>query len=124
MGTRGAPFDIALGGYAADYPDPSDFLALLFDGRTIQTANNLDSSYFNDPTYNRRLDAAAKLSGSQRYRAYQALDAYLTRTAAPAAPLLNATFQNFFSTRTAANCRIHQPIYGIDLAALCLKHGH
>ncbi len=120
-GTRGAPFDIATSGYGADYPDPSDFLALLFDGRTIQAANNLDSSYFNDPTYNRRLDAAAKLSGARRYRAYQALDAYLTRTAAPAVPLLNGTFPNFFSARIAANCRIHQPIYGIDLAALCLK---
>ena len=118
---RGAPFDIAFSGWGADYPDPSNFLAQLFDGRTIHATYNLDQSYFNDPTYNERLDAAAKLSGTQRYRAYQALDAYLTRTAAPGAPLFNEAFPNFFSTRIAANCRIHQPIYGIDLAGLCLK---
>ncbi len=120
-GTRGAPFDIGFGAYSADYPDPSDFLALLFDGRTIHATNNLDWSYFNDPAYNRRLDAAAKLSGTRRYRAYQALDAYLTRTAAPGVPLFNGTLPQLFSARIAANCRIQQPIYGIDFAALCLK---
>ena len=97
---RGEPFDIAwTGGYTADYPDPSDFLDLLFDGRTIQATNNIDISYFNDPAYNRRLDAAAKLTGAQRYRAYQALDAYLTRTAAPAVPLWTETEQDFYSAR-------------------------
>ena len=122
-GVRGEPFDIAwVGGYDADYPDPSDFLDLLFDGRSIQAKNNLDISYFNDPAYNRRLDAAAKLIGAPRDRAYQALDAYLTHTAAPAVPLWTGTEQDFYSARIGPGCKIDQPVYGVDFAALCLKH--
>jgi len=41
------------------------------------------------------------------------------RNAAPAAPLVNFEEQEFFSARTG--CQVYQPIYGIDLAALCLK---
>ena len=122
MSTRGEPFDIGFAGYAEDYPDPSDFLALLYDGRTIQPEGNLDMSYFNDPAYNNRLDAAGRLTGKQRSRAYRALDAYLTRTAAPAVPLWDETDQNFYSARIGSACKIYQPVYGVDLAALCLKH--
>ena len=119
--TRGEPFDLAVAGWTGDFPDPSPFLYELFDGRLIHTADNSDLSYFNDPAFNQRLGAAALLSGPARYRAYQGLDSYLTRDAAPAAPLFDDVEDDFFSARIAAGCKIYQPVYGVDLAALCLN---
>jgi ABC-type dipeptide transport system, periplasmic component len=120
-GTGGEPFDIVQPvGWFADYPDPFDFLNLFFDGRSIKPTGNTNYAYFNDPVYNRRLAAAAQLSGPRRYLAYQAFDADLTRNATPGVPLFNASEQDFFSARIG--CHVYQPVYGIDLAALCLKH--
>jgi YVTN family beta-propeller protein len=121
-GTRGAPFDLAYTDWSADYADPANFLNYFFDGRSIHATGNGNISYFDDPAYNRRLTAATQLQGPRRYRAYQALDADLTREAAPGAALYNETEQSFFSARIG--CQTYQPVYGVDLAALCLKHRH
>ena len=118
-GIRGEPFDMALDAWFPVYTDPSNIFNYLFDGRSIRATGNSNFSYFDDPVYNRRLAAAAQLTGPRRYLAYQALEADLLRNAAPAAPLLNWAEQEFFSARIG--CKVYQPIYGIDLAALCLK---
>jgi YVTN family beta-propeller protein len=119
-GIRGEPFDMALDEWFLVYPDPSNVLNYLFNGRSIRATANSNHSYFDDPTYNRKLAAAARLTGPRRYAAYQALEADLERNAAPAAPLLNFDEQEFFSARIG--CQVYTPIYQIDLAALCLKH--
>ena len=63
-------FDMSLIGWLADYPDPFDFINVLLDGDNIQEANNNNYAYLNNPTYNKRMKAAAKLSGQPRYNAY------------------------------------------------------
>ena len=55
--------------------------------------DNSNHSYFDDPVYNRKLAAAARLTGPRRYAAYQALEADLLRNAAPSAPLFNSPKQ-------------------------------
>jgi peptide/nickel transport system substrate-binding protein len=120
IGTKGEPFDAAIAGWGADYPDPADFLNQLLYGPSIGAENNLNFSYFDDPSYNRRLEAAARLSGPKRYLAYAELDADLAREAAPFAALFNPSEQDFFSARTG--CQVFHPIYGIDLAALCIRN--
>ena len=77
-------------------------------------------SHFNDPAYNRRLDAAARLSGPARYAAYARLDADLASKAAPMIAFGVPLDRDLFSARIG--CQIYQPIYGIDLAALCIRH--
>ena len=119
VGRRGEPFDMALTSWFPAYPDPSNVLNYLFDGRSIRATANSNQSYFDDPAYNRKLAAAAQLAGPQRYAAYQALEADLLRNAAPAAPIYNFEEQEFFSARIG--CQVYQPVYQIDLAALCLK---
>ncbi len=116
---RGEPFDMALVSWYVAYPDPSNILNYLFDGSSIRATANSNTSYFDDPAYNRRLAAAARLSGPQRYAAYQALEADLLRNAAPAAALFNFAESELFSARIG--CQVYQPVYQIDLAALCLK---
>jgi YVTN family beta-propeller protein len=118
---KGEPFDIALIGWVADFQDPADFLNLELDGRGIGTSNNLDFAYFDDPSWTLRLDAAARLSGPNRYLAYAKLDADLARDAAPWVAFGNATAHDLFSRRMG--CQVYQPLYGMDLAALCLRSG-
>jgi ABC-type oligopeptide transport system substrate-binding subunit len=119
LGNRDEPFDIGVVGWNADYADPYDFLNVLLDGRTIREVNNLNFSYFNRPLYNRKLDAASRLSGAARYRAYRRLDAELARHASPLAAVANVNFRDFVSARIG--CFTYHPVYGPDLGAMCFK---
>jgi peptide/nickel transport system substrate-binding protein len=119
-GRRGEPFDLNLIGWFADYPDPSDFINLLLDGSTIQAANNVNWAYFDDPEYNRKLAAAAKLTGNARYRAYGALDVDIMRNAVPWAPVYNATVREYVSSRVG--CYQFHAVWGsLNYAAACLR---
>ena len=110
---------MALDSWFVAYPDPANILNYLFDGSSIRATANSNLSYFDDPNYNRKLAAAARLDGPRRYAAYRALEADLLRNAAPAAALYNFTESAFFSARIG--CQVYQPVYQIDLAALCLR---
>jgi YVTN family beta-propeller protein len=118
-GIRGEPFDLAVSDWFPVYTDPANTINYFFDGRSIRARGNSNRSYFNEPVYNHKLAAAAALTGQRRYAAYAALEADLLKNAAPAAPLLNRQQQEFFSARVG--CQVYEPIYGIDLAALCLR---
>jgi hypothetical protein len=74
---------------------------------------------FKDPAYQRKLAKAARLSGPERYITYGKLDLDLARNAAPLAAFDNLTDNAFFSARIG--CQIYG-VYGMDLAALCLRH--
>ena len=110
--TPGAPFDLAWDGWIPDYPDPEAMLNSILD-------DSSDGPTFKDPAYQRKLAKAARLSGPERYLTYGKLDLDLARNAAPLAAFDNLTDNAFFSARIG--CQTYG-IYGIDLAALCLRH--
>jgi ABC-type oligopeptide transport system substrate-binding subunit len=112
-------WDIGWFSWGPDYPDASGVLNLLFSGDHLPSSGGVNISRFNDPRYNRRLAAAAALKGPARYAAYAQLDADLTGRAAPMIPFGIALSQDLFSSRMG--CQIFQPIYQMDLAALCVK---
>jgi peptide/nickel transport system substrate-binding protein len=116
--TRGEPFDIGLEGWGADYLDPFNVLDRLLNGRRIQPTGNTNISYFDDPVFNARLDAAATLGGTAREDAYAALDRDLT-AAAPIVPYINTNARLFFSDRVG--CHSFTPRWGAVLNALCLR---
>jgi YVTN family beta-propeller protein len=124
------PFDIALAGWVTDFADPFAELNVLFDSVYIPPANlqpndptaYVNFSRFSDPTFDRRLRSAALLSGSARARAYGQLAIDLARNPAPAAAWGIDTTRNFFATRIG--CETYQPIYGFDLARLCVRAKH
>jgi peptide/nickel transport system substrate-binding protein len=120
-GTKGEPFDIGFEGWIADYADPFDFINILLDGSTIHETSNVNFSYFNNPTYNKKMQAAARLSGSARYAAYGKLDIDLAKNQAPLAAWDNDNQRDFFSSKVDPKCVTYQPVYTMDLAALCLK---
>jgi YVTN family beta-propeller protein len=101
---QGAEVDIVMATEFGTYQDPSTFLAFL--------------ARF-DPRYRRKVEAVARLAGPKRYLAYADLDAELARNDAPFAAFANPTAHDFFSARMG--CQVFQPVYGIDLAALCIR---
>lgn len=118
--TRGEPFDITHEGWAADYPDPSNFINVLLDGNRIQAANNVNESYFNDPVFNKRMVAAAKLSGDQRLKTYGLLDRDIMRDGAPWAPYINTNARNYVSE--SLGCYTFAAVHAvINLVAVCKK---
>jgi len=111
------PFDMASIGWLNTPPDPSLFLNGLFDGGQIGTPGNEDYSYFNSPSWNAKLEAAARLTGEARYRAYAKLDVELARSEAPAAAYSVDNALTLVSARVG--CVVANPY--LDLADVCLK---
>jgi peptide/nickel transport system substrate-binding protein len=119
-GTRGEPFDITAIAWFADYPDPYDFVNVLLDGRTIAPKNNVNVSYFNQPAYQRKMDAAARLAGDARYRAYGSLDIDITRNQSPLVITHNQNVREFISTKVG--CPTYSYAWGgLNLVMLCPK---
>jgi YVTN family beta-propeller protein len=123
LGRKGEPYDMAIQGWFADYADPADFLSPL-DGRTLDPKSFLSGAFlnsakFDDPAVNRRLLAAEKLSGPRRYAAYSRIEHDMVRDAAPWIAIGNEASPDFFSARMG--CQVYHPVYGIDLAALCIR---
>jgi ABC-type transport system substrate-binding protein len=109
--TPGEPFDLAWDGWLPNYFDPESMLT-----ETLQ-----DSSVgptFDNPAYQKKLAAAARLSGPDRYLTYGQLDLDIARHAAPLAAFDNLIDRDFFSARIG--CQTYG-IYGMDLAALCTR---
>ena len=117
-GTRGEPFDMSLEGWHMDYFDPYDFM-FCSTRTTIRPANNNNYSYFNNPQYNRKIAAAASLVGQARYRAFRNLDVDLAKNAAPLASYI--TDNTGTSSPRSTGCYFYQPVYELDIAAICKK---
>ncbi len=117
-GRKGEPFDMTLEGWHMDYFDPYDFIFLV-DGSTIRPANNVNFSYFNSPSFNRKITRAKTLVGVQRYQAFSNLDHDLVRNGAPLATYASPNDRHYVSARTG--CYHYHPVFTWDYAALCLN---
>jgi ABC-type transport system substrate-binding protein len=106
------PWDLARYGWAVDYADPFNFINTLYGPGAAP-------SDFRDPGMWRRMAAASRLSGEKRLRAYAGLDRDLAERAAPAAAFSSGIESHFLSARMG--CQVLHPIYGLDLAALCVR---
>ena len=107
---RGEPYDLAVSGWYFANTDPA-WVVGMFAGENF--------SRFDDPAFDRKLEAASRLSGTKRYRTYSRLALELERDLAPAAAFSINASRDFFSARIG--CQVYQPVFGIDLAALCLR---
>jgi ABC-type transport system substrate-binding protein len=121
LGRKGNDYDFALVGWAADFPDPYDYINKLLSGETIQDVQNNNTAYFNNGTANRLMRKAAGLKGQKRLTAYGNLDNQIQKTWSPIAPIDNRNDREFFSSRIDTKTIIQSPIYEIDLGKLALK---
>jgi peptide/nickel transport system substrate-binding protein len=119
MGREGEPYDLAFGGWRADYYDPAAFLNTLLDGPYVGAPERLNTARFSDPLYRRRLEAAERLSGHARATAYTKLADDLAVVAVPWAGITTEVQQDFLSARMG--CAVFHPLYRLDLAALCVR---
>ena len=118
-GVRGTRFDIADVITRPDYGDPYGLVDKLLDGRVIRAVGNSNISYYASPRVNRAIDAAQRLDGIERDRAYGRLGIEVARTDAPLAAYAVLNARVFVSTRVG--CITYQPVYGFDLAGACLS---
>ena len=107
------PFDIGYSNWFPDYADPFAYI------NTQYAREGIRPGLFEDPGYERRMADAATLIGDARLRAYAKLDRDLADDAAPAAPFAAGVTTYFLSARMG--CQVPHPIYGLDLAALCIR---
>ena len=118
ISTRGGAFDVALGGWIADYADPAAFFALL-NGDNIRKAGNLNSAYFDRPRYNRAIARIGRLSTKARRKAWAELDVRMMRNDPPWAPFINAARRDLISR--SFGCFAFHPVYLLDVASACKK---
>jgi ABC-type transport system substrate-binding protein len=117
-GVRGTAFDIADVITRPDYGDPYGLLDKLLDGRVIRAVGNTNISYYASPRVTRAIDAAQRLTGVARDRAYGRLGLDVARTDAPLAAYAVLNARVFVAPRVG--CITYQPVYGLDLAGACL----
>ena len=115
----GEPFDLAISSWGSQTTDPAEVLDT-FNSRALGFYADANYAHLDDAAFDRKLAAASKLSGTPRYRAYSRLAVELERDVAPVAAFTTNASRDFFSARIG--CQLYQPVYGIDLAALCLRH--
>jgi peptide/nickel transport system substrate-binding protein len=123
MGKRGNDLDMGVSmGWCSDYPDPYDWINVLLYGPAIQAENNNNYSYFNDPKWNRKMSAAARLVGPNRLKVYGQMDLDIMKQAAPMA--IERTYNNryVFSKRVNPKSLVYQGIYqDFSINAMALK---
>ena len=111
------PYDMALVGWNADSSDPGDFLQALLSPEVPGGSTNW--AHYHSPALSRSFAAADRLSGTRRLLAYARLDSALVRDAAPYIAFGNSFSRDFVSARIG--CVTYQPMYGMDLGALCIR---
>ena len=116
---RGEPYDVALYGWGADYPDGASFFEPLLSGRTLRRPVHFNFSHFDDARTNAQIEAAGRLKGAARRGAWAELDFDLMRTNPPWAPFIHEAHRAFVSR--SFGCYLFHPVYTVDLAAACKK---
>lgn len=116
---RGEGFDMTDGFWQPEYPDPYGFLERLLAGREIRRTENTNLSYFHDPALDARLEELSRLRAGERYAAFAELDADVMRRLAPVVPYATLNARAFVGDRVG--CVRFNPVYGLDLAAVCLR---
>ena len=111
-------FDLCDEGWLVDYPDAVTFFDPLLNGERIQATGNSNTSYFNDPDVNRRIERIKQMPiGDRRRRAWAQLDVDVMRDKAPIAPFLVLANRDFVSK--SVGCYLFHPVMQFDLAAAC-----
>jgi hypothetical protein len=104
---------VSLWGWIGDTPDASGFLDDMYQYFTPSTG------FLDRTRLGQRMRAASRLAGTARLEGYAALDRDIAAQAAPFAVAVSGVGTDFFSARMG--CQVEHPIYGVDLAALCVR---
>jgi ABC-type oligopeptide transport system substrate-binding subunit len=112
--TPGEPVDLVMAPWAPDYPDGAGY----FESQ-LGRGGAFNLVHVDDPGIDRRMDAASRLTGEARRRAWADLDADLMRDNPPWVPFMHVNNRAFVSR--SLGCFVEHPIYRVDLVAVCKK---
>jgi dipeptide transport system substrate-binding protein len=112
--TEGEPFDLTILGWAADYADAATFFVPLLGSGSREAGTN-----FERPTMTARLQAANRLTGDARRKAWADLDVDLMRKDPPWAPFAHTQRRTLVSR--SVGCVVDHPVYGFDLVSACKR---
>jgi ABC-type transport system substrate-binding protein len=123
MGVRGNDADIGLNmGWCSDYPDPYDWLNVLYYGGNIQAENNVNYSYMNVSKWNKKLSSAARLVGPKRLKTYGKLDIDIMKQVAPISATRTYQSRYLLSNRVNTKSLVYGGAYlDWDWTVLALK---
>jgi peptide/nickel transport system substrate-binding protein len=110
-------WDLILFGFGADYVDPGTFMNL-FAGRGATPGSSPLLGLAQHAPTAKAIARASTLSSPKRTRAFAGLARRLARNTAPAIAFATDESLDLFAPRIG--CQTYSPIYGIDLAALCI----
>lgn len=120
MSRSDEPWDLSVYGTLFAF-DPGAWLVGMLHGRSIRLEGGrntgLNLTRFDDPVWNRRIDAANRLDAEDRLTALGRLEQQLMREAAPVAPFMNITWRMFVSRRVG--CFTWHAEGYVDFVALC-----
>jgi DNA-binding SARP family transcriptional activator/ABC-type transport system substrate-binding protein len=112
----GNGYDLRDDSWYVDEYDPHNTLGVAMFGQP----GYVDPTPFTNPAWHRRIAKAAKLDAAHgRFTSFGALELQLMHTAAPWAAYAQPTEDVLLSPRLG--CTVQSPVYGLDLAALCLR---
>ena len=103
-----------------DYPDPSNFINVLLDGRRIQADHNVNVVVLQQRRRStRRWTRRTPCPARPRLTAYGLLDRDLMKNAAPVAPYISTNARILTSTKVG--CYGYTSIQSTLLTQLCVK---
>jgi peptide/nickel transport system substrate-binding protein len=111
---QGEPFDLIQLGWVADYADPAAFFVPLLGRWGVASGAN-----FTDARVDARMQAANRMTGEARRKAWADLDVDLMRDNPPWAPYVHLQSSVFVSK--SVGCVLIHPVYVFDIAAVCKK---
>jgi hypothetical protein len=115
----GYGYDIRDDSWPLSEYDPHNLLGTVMFGQPgyVDTPTS-----FTDPAWHGRAEQAAKLDARQgRFTAFGKLELRLVRAAAPWAAYAQTSEDVLLSSHTG--CAVQGPVYGLDIAALCVNAG-
>jgi len=110
---------MGLSGWYQDYPDPSNFIDVLFNGERITEVHNNNVSHYDNPEVNRRIGETLRCMDPEiRRRNWRRLDRMITADAS-IVPYLHLTNHAFVSRRLGGY--LYHPSVGTMLTLLYIK---
>jgi ABC-type oligopeptide transport system substrate-binding subunit/class 3 adenylate cyclase/predicted Ser/Thr protein kinase len=116
----GARYDVLLGVWFWDYPNPAELMNVLLDTGGYRPPWASARPMPLAQKWRRALDDAGRLTGPAQATAYQDVAARLARDVAPIAVYSTMVLPELFSARMA--CGVEHPVLGaVDLGTLCVR---
>jgi ABC-type transport system substrate-binding protein len=119
LGRPAEEVPMGLTGWYQDYPDPSNFIDVLFNGNRITSVRNNNVSHYDNPEVNRLIEETLiSMNPEIRKQNWRQLDRMITADA-PIVPYLHFTNHAFISGRLGGY--LYHPSVGTLLTRLYIK---